>query len=245
MTKKERGEKRAEALEVAEKLGLVRRPESFISVVYGAAAVGKTTFVAHLLEEAHRQMQIPVAYIATEPNVRLYGGLERIQKMLPPQVQCTDKRVMESVYYIDDILRLYHTLIQLVSCMDAGVIAVDSITALAIHEQARHLAATGRVDVLPIVQRVSAYANSIVQWLANAIADKHINIIIVAQERPAIPQPWHGQPTAPSFASRALHNVGAVARLYIDGKTRVIKTVVHRIADYIGRWEELDLEPLL
>jgi hypothetical protein len=157
---------------------------------------------------------------------------------------------VETAAYYDAPLPLFHRLIEITSTCERAFVVVDSITALAQHEQARYLAAVGRLDVLPIVRSMSAFANAMTQLLANNIAERHVSIYYIAQERPAIGQTYYGEPSAPSFATRAQHNVAAVARLYTaaaeGGKTkRMIKVVWHRISKYAGITREVQIEPLL
>jgi hypothetical protein len=225
-------------------LGLYDPTTSGVYILYGPAAVGKTTLMARAAEEAAKD-EISAFYLMVEPNLRLYNQADKIKHMLPARVRCGGREVETTAYY-DAPLPLFHRLIEITSTCERALIVVDSITALAQHEQARYLAATGRLDVLPIVRSMSSFANAMTQLLASNIADRYISIYYIAQERPAIGSSYHGEPSAPSFAMRAQHNVAAAARLYTTAeKRRVIKVVWHRISKYAGVTRELQIEPLL
>jgi len=229
-------------------LGLYDPASSGVYIIYGPAAVGKTTLMARAAEEAARD-EVPAFYLMVEPNLKLYHQADKIRQMLPARVRCGGREVETAAYY-DAPLPLFHRLIEITSTCERAFVVVDSITALAQHEQARYLAAVGRLDVLPIVRSMSAFANAMTQLLANNIAERHVSIYYIAQERPAIGQTYYGEPSAPSFATRAQHNVAAVARLYTaaaeGGKTkRMIKVVWHRISKYAGITREVQIEPLL
>jgi hypothetical protein len=164
--------------------------------------------------------------------------------MLPARVKCGG-RMLEATGYFDAPLPLFHKLIEITSACERAFVVVDSITALAQHEQARYLAAVGRLDVLPVLRSMSAFANAMTQLLANNIAERYISIYYIAQERPAIGQPYYGEPSAPSFAMRAQHNVAAAARLFVADKKRLIRVAWHRISKYVGITREIQIEPLL
>jgi hypothetical protein len=224
-------------------LGLYDPTTSGVYIVYGPAATGKTTLMARAAEEAAKD-EVPTYYLMVEPNLRLYNQADKIRQMLPARARCGGRELETTAYY-DAPLPLFHRLIEITSTCERAFIVVDSITALAQHEQARYLAATGRLDVLPIVRSMGAFANAMTQLLANNIADRYISIYYIAQERPAIGSSYYGEPSAPSFAMRAQHNVAAVARLYTADKKRHIKVVWHRVAKYAGAVRELQIEPLL
>jgi len=224
-------------------LGLYDLTSSGVYILYGTAAVGKTTLMARAAEEAAKD-EVPTFYLMVEPNLRLYRQADKIKQMLPTRVRCGGREI-ETVAYYDAPLPLLHKLIEITSACERAFVVVDSITALAQHEQAKYLAAVGRLEVLPIVRSISAFANAATQLIANNIADRYISIYYIAQERPAIGQTYYGEPSAPSFATRAQHNVAAVARLYIADKKRLIKVVWHRISKYAGTTREVQIEPLL
>jgi hypothetical protein len=224
-------------------LGLYDPTSSGVYIIYGPAAVGKTTLLARAAEEAARD-EIPAFYLMVEPNLLLYRQAGKIKQMLPARVRCGG-REMETTTYYDAPLPLFHKLIEITSACERAFVVVDSITALAQHEQARYLAATGKLDILPIVRSMSAFANAMTQVLANNIADRYVSIYYIAQERPAIGSSYYGEPSAPSFAMRAQHNVAAVARLFVAEKKRLIKVVWHRISKYAGVTREVQIEPLL
>jgi archaellum biogenesis ATPase FlaH len=227
-----------------EELGLYSRNSPGIYIIYGAPAVGKTTLMARFLWEL-ADLGIGTFYIGTEPNLKLYGQLEKIREKLPRVFKC-GYREIAAVDYVDSYLPLLHRVVEVTGHCGEAVLAVDSITAVALHEQGRYLASTGRLDVLPIVRTMSSFANAMTQLIANNIANKAISVYYVAQERPAIGQTYHGEPAAPSFAMRAQHNVQAVARLAVstEGK-RILKVVWHRISKYSGAAREVQIEPLL
>jgi hypothetical protein len=242
----EKRDERRGIVDVFEEMGLFHPTASGIYIVYGAPAVGKTTLMARFAE-ALAKRGIPAFYVGTEPNLRLYGQLSKIRQMLPNSFKCGGREVA-AVEYVDSYLPLLHKLIDITASCDQAVAVVDSITALALHEQAKYLAATGRLDVLPVIRTVSSFANSMTQLIANNVADRMVSVYYVAQERPAIGQPYHGEPAAPSFAMRAQHNVAAVARLFIGegGKARrMLKIVWHRSEKYVGMAKEVQIEPLL
>ncbi len=227
-----------------EELGLYSRNSPGIYIIYGAPAVGKTTLMAKFLWEL-ADLGVSTFYIGTEPNLKLYGQLEKIRERLPRILKC-GYREISTVEYVDSYLPLLQKTIEVTGHCGEAVIVVDSITAVALHEQSRYLASTGRLDVLPIVRTMSSFANAMTQLIANNIANKAINVYYVAQERPAIGQTYHGEPAAPSFAMRAQHNVQAVARLTAgaEGK-RTLKVVWHRVSRYTGAAKEVQIEPLL
>jgi hypothetical protein len=136
----------------------------------------------------------------------------------------------------------FHKFIEITSTCERAFVVVDSITALAQHEQAKYLAATGRLDILPIVRYMSSFANAMTQLLANNIADRYISMYYIAQERPAIGSSYYGEPAAPSFALRAQHNVAAVARLFVHERKRILKVVWHRISKYAGTTREVQID---
>ena len=247
MPEKKRDEERRDIATMFEEMGLFHPTASGIYIVYGAPAVGKTTLMAHMAEALARR-GIPAFYIGTEPNLRLYGQLSKIRNMIPASFKCGGREVA-AVEYVDSYLPLLHKLIDITASCDQAAAVVDSITALALHEQAKYLAATGRLDVLPVIRTVSSFANSMTQLIANNVADRMVSIYYVAQERPAIGQTYHGEPAAPSFAMRAQHNVAAVARLFIAGEggkaRRVLRVVWHRSEKYVGMAKEVQIEPLL
>jgi GTPase SAR1 family protein len=233
-----------QVLTLLEELGLYDPVSSGIYVLYGQAAAGKTTLMARAAEEASRD-DVPTFYLMVEPNLRLYRQADKIMQMLPPRVRCGG-REMEAAAHYDAPLPLFHRFIEITSTCERAFVVVDSITALAQHEQARYLAAVGRLDVLPIVRSMSAFANAMTQLLANNIADRYVSIYYIAQERPTIGQAYYGEPAAPSFAMRAQHNVAAAARLYTTAdRKRLIKVVWHRVARYAGAVREVQIEPLL
>ena len=236
-SKKEEG-----VVEVFKELGLYDPTSSGIYIIYGAPAVGKTTLVARLLEELARD-EVAAFYIGTEPNLRLYGQLEAVRRLLP-RARCGG-RELEAVHYVDAPLPLLHKIVEATSACERAAIAVDSITALALHEQARYLAATGRTDILPIIRSMSSFANTLTQLVASNMADRRIALYYVAQERPAIGQPYYGEPAAPSFAMRAQHNVAATARLTAVAAKRTLKVVWHRLSKYAGQAKEIHVEPLV
>jgi len=240
-------QKKVEVLTLLEEFGLYDPVSPGIYVVYGPAAVGKTTLMARAAEEAARD-EVSVFYLMVEPNLRLYRQADRIQQMLPPRAKCGGREVKTTDYY-DAPLNLFHKLIEITSACERAFVVVDSITALAQHEQARYLATVGKIDTLYIVRSMGTFANAATQLLANNIADRYISIYYVAQERPTVGQAYYGEPAAPSFAARAQHNVAAAARLYTaleSGKTRrLIKVVWHRVAKYAGAVREVQIEPLL
>jgi hypothetical protein len=227
-----------------EELGLYSRSSPGIYIIYGAPAAGKTTLVARLLWEL-ADLGVPAFYIGTEPNLRLYGQLEKIREKLPRVFKC-GYREIAAVEYVDSYLPLLHKTVEVTGHCGEAVLVADSITAVALHEQGRYLAATGKLDVLPIVRTMSSFANAMTQLIANNIASKAISVYYVAQERPAIGQTYHGEPAAPSFAMRAQHNVQAVARLTAgtEGK-RILKVVWHRISKHSGASREVQIEPIL
>jgi hypothetical protein len=235
-----------DVVDMFEEMGLFHPTTSGIYIVYGGPGEGKTTAMARFAE-ALTKRGIPAFYLGTEPNLRLYGQLSKIRQMLPNSFKCGQHEVA-AVEYMDSYLPLLHKLIEITASCDQAVAVVDSITSAALHERSRYLAATGRVDTQTAMY-MSSYANLMTQQLANNIADKMINIYYVAQERPAIGQPYHGEPTAPSFAMRAQHNVAAVARAFTvteGGKTRwLLKVVWHRVGKYSGMVKEVQVEPLL
>ena len=226
-----------------EELGLYSRTPG-IYIIYGAPAVGKTTLMARFVWEL-AELGVPTFYVGTEPNLKLYGQLEKIREKLPRVFKC-GYREIATVEYVDSYLPLLHKAVEVTGHCGEAVLVVDSITAIALHEQSRYLAATGRLDVLPIVRTMSSFANVMTQIIANNIASKAISVYFVAQERPAIGQTYHGEPAAPSFAMRAQHNVQAVARLTVsaEGK-RTLKVVWHRISKYAGATKEVHIEPLI
>jgi hypothetical protein len=233
-----------EVLSLMMELGLYDPTTSGVYIVYGSAAVGKTTLMARAAEEAAKD-EVPAFYLMAEPNLRLYNQADKIKQMLPVRARCGGREVETTAYY-DAPLPLFHRLIEITSACERALIVVDSITALAQHEQAKYLAATGRLDVLPIVRSMSSFANAMTQLLASNIADRYISIYYIAQERPAIGSSYYGEPAAPSFAARAQHNVAAAARLYITAeKRRLIKVVWHRVSKYAGMTREIQIEPLL
>jgi KaiC/GvpD/RAD55 family RecA-like ATPase len=215
-----------------------------IYIIYGAPAVGKTTLMARFVWEL-AELGVPTFYVGTEPNLKLYGQLEKIREKLPRVFKC-GYREIATVEYADSYLPLLHKAVEVTGHCGEAVLVVDSITAIALHEQSRYLAATGKLDVLPIVRTMSSFANVMTQIIANNIASKAISVYFVAQERPAIGQTYHGEPAAPSFAMRAQHNVQAVARLTVsaEGK-RTLKVVWHRISKHTGTAKEIHIEPLL
>jgi len=227
-----------------EELGLYGRSSPGIYIIYGAPAVGKTTLMAKFLWEL-ADFGTPTFYIGTEPNLKLYGQLEKIREKLPSVFKC-GYREIATVEYTDSYLPLLHKAVEVTGRCGEAVLVVDSITAVALHEQSRYLAATGRLDVLPIVRTMSSFANAMTQLVANNIASKAVSVYYVAQERPAIGQAYHGEPAAPSFAMRAQHNVQAVARLTVgpEGK-RILKVVWHRVSKHSGLSREVQIEPLL
>jgi hypothetical protein len=224
-------------------LGLYDPTSSGVYILYGTAAVGKTTLMARAAEEAAKD-EVPTFYLMVEPNLRLYRQADKIKQMLPTRVRCGGREI-ETVAYYDAPLPLLHKLVEITSACERAFVVVDSITALALHEQAKYLATVGRVEVLPIVRSISAFANAATQLIANNIADRYISIYYIAQERPAIGQTYYGEPSAPSFAMRAQHNVAAVARLFVADKKRLVKVVWHRISKYAGMTREVQIEPLL
>ena len=226
-----------------EELGLYSRTPN-IYIIYGAPAVGKTTLMARFVWEL-AELGVPTFYVGTEPNLKLYGQLEKIREKLPRVFKC-GYREIATVEYADSYLPLLHKAVEVTGHCGEAVLVVDSITAIALHEQSRYLAATGRLDVLPIVRTMSSFTNAMTQLIANNIASKAISVYYVAQERPAIGQTYHGEPAAPSFAMRAQHNVQAVARLTVsaEGK-RTLKVVWHRISKYAGVTKETHIEPLI
>jgi len=226
-----------------EELGLYSRTPG-IYIIYGAPAVGKTTLMARFVWEL-AELGVPTFYVGTEPNLKLYGQLEKIREKLPRVFKC-GYREIATVEYADSYLPLLHKAVEVTGHCGEAVLVVDSITAIALHEQSRYLAATGRLDVLPIVRTMSSFVNAATQIIANNIASKAISVYFVAQERPAIGQTYHGEPAAPSFAMRAQHNVQAVARLTVsaEGK-RTLKVVWHRISKYAGVTKETHIEPLI
>ena len=225
-------------------LGLYDLTSSGIYIIYGSAAVGKTTLMARAAEEAAKD-EVPTFYLMVEPNLRLYRQGDAVERMLPPQVKCGG-RMLETAGYFDAPLPLLHKLIEVASTCERAFVVVDSITALAQHELARHLAAAGRLDVLPIVRSISSFFNASTQLLANNIADRYISLYYIAQERPAIGSSYYGEPAAPSFAMRAQHNVATVARLFTTSdKKRLLRVVWHRVSKYAGAVREVQIEPLL
>ena len=226
-----------------EELGLYSRTPG-IYIIYGAPAVGKTTLMARFVWEL-AELGVPTFYVGTEPNLKLYGQLEKIREKLPRVFKC-GYREIATVEYVDSYLPLLHKAVEVTGHCGEAVLVVDSITAIALHEQSRYLAATGRLDVLPIARTMSSFVNAATQIIANNIASKAISVYFVAQERSAIGQTYHGEPAAPSFAMRAQHNVQAVARLTVgaEGK-RTLKVVWHRISKYSGAAREVQIEPLL
>jgi len=237
-SKKEEG-----VVEVFKELGLYDPASSGIYVVYGAPAVGKTTLVARLLEGLARD-EVPAFYAAAEPNLLLYGQLDAIRRLLPQRARCGG-RELEAVRYVDAPLPLLHFVVEVTTACERAVMAVDSITALALHEQARYLAATGRLDQLYVIRQISAFGNALAQLAAANMVSRHVTLYLVAQERPAIGQPYYGEPAAPSFAMRAQHNVAATARLTAVAAKRTLKVVWHRVSRYAGQTREIELEPLV
>jgi archaellum biogenesis ATPase FlaH len=227
-----------------EELGLYSRSSPGIHIVYGAPAAGKTTLVARFLWEL-ADLGVPTFYVGTEPNLKLYGQLEKIREKLPRVFKCGHREV-PAVEYADSYMPLLHRVVEVTGHCGEAVLAVDSITAVALHEQGRYLASTGRLDVLPVVRTMSSFANAMTQLAANNIAGKAVSVYYVAQERPAIGQTYHGEPAAPSFATRAQHNVQAVARLAVGAEgRRTLKVVWHRVSKYAGATREVQVEPLL
>jgi hypothetical protein len=236
--------RRPKVVALLEELGLYSRNLPGIYIIYGAPAVGKTTLVARLLWEA-ADLGVPAFYVGTEPNLKLYGQLEKIREKLPRTFKCGHREIA-AVEYADSYLPLLQKAVEITGHCGEAVLAVDSITAVALHEQGRYLASTGRLDVLPIVRTMSSFANSMTQLVANNIAGKAVSVYYVAQERPAIGQTYHGEPAAPSFAMRAQHNVQAVARLTVNAEgRRILKVVWHRISKYAGIAKEVQIEPIL
>jgi hypothetical protein len=233
-------------VDLFEEMGLFHPTASGIYIVYGGPGEGKTTAMARFAE-ALAKGGIPAFYIGTEPNLRLYGQLSKIRQILPASFKCGQHEIT-AVEYTNSYLPLLHKLVDIVASCDQAVAVVDSITSAALHERSRYLAATGRVDTQTAMY-MSSFANLMTQLLADDIANKMINIYYIAQERPAVGQPYHGEPTAPSFAMRAQHNVGAVAKAFTateGGKTRrMLKVIWHRIAKYEGMVKEVQIEPLL
>lgn len=238
-------EGRGSATGILAELGLYSPAGSGIYVIYGEPATGKTTLVARLLEEASRE-GAPAVYIATEPNVRLYGQWQKIRSLLPARAKCNGVEI-DAVQYHDSYTTLMYAALKALQCKNL-VMAVDSVTALALHEQARRMAETGRLEILPIIREVSAFANAFAQLIASRLASeegRQAQVYLVAQARAAIGQPWHGEPLAPSFALRAQHNVGACARLVaLPNGERLLKVVWHRDARYAGKAAKIRLEPL-
>jgi RecA/RadA recombinase len=233
-----------EVLTLLTELGLYDPVSSAIYTIYGPAASGKTTLMARAAEEAAKD-EIATFYLMVEPNLRIYRQGDKIRDMLPPQVKCGG-RMLDAVVYYDAPLPLLHKLIEITSTCERAFVVVDSITALAQHELSKYLAATGKLDILPIVRYMSSFANAMTQLLANNIADRYITVYYIAQERPSIGSSYYGEPAAPSFALRAQHNVAAVARLYTTAdKKRLIKVVWHRVRKYSGMTREVQIEPLL
>jgi len=246
MPEKKRDEERHDIATMFEEMGLFHPTASGIYIVYGGPAEGKTTAMARFAE-ALAKRGVPAFYIGTEPNLRLYGQLSKIKQMLPASFKCGQYEIA-AVEYMDSYLSLLHKLIDITASCDQAVVVVDSITSVALHERSRYLAATGRVDTQTAMY-MSSFANLITQNIANNIANKMINIYYIAQERPAVGQPYHGESTAPSFAMRAQHNVAGVARAFTvtEGgkKRRMIKVIWHRVGKYEGMVKEVQVEPLL
>jgi GTPase SAR1 family protein len=192
MQKKKEEHEEYRVLHLLTELGLYDPTSSSIIILYGTAAVGKTTLMARAAEEAAKD-EIPTFYLMTEPNLRLYRQADKIKQMLPTRVRCSGREIETTGYY-DAPLPLLHKLVEITSTCERAFVVVDSITALAQHEQARYLAATGRLDILPVVRSMGAYANAMTQLLANNIADRYISIYYIAQERPAIGQTYYGEP---------------------------------------------------
>jgi hypothetical protein len=231
-------------LSLLAELGLYDPVSPGIYVLYGPAAVGKTTLMARAAEEAAKD-EIAAFYLMVEPNLKLYRQGDQIRQALPLRVKCGGREVETTAYY-DASLPLLHRLVEITSVCERAFVVVDSITALALMEQARYLAATGKLEVLPIIRFVSSFSNAVTQLLANNIAERYISIYYIAQERPAIGSSYYGEPAAPSFAARALHNVAAVARLHVASeKKRILKVVWHRINRYTGTTREVQIDPLL
>lgn len=227
-----------------EELGLYSRGSPGIYIIYGAPAVGKTTLMAKFLWEL-AELGTAAFYVGTEPNLKLYGQLEKIREKLPRAFKCGHREI-PAVEYVDSYLPLFHRVIEITGHCGEAVLVVDSITAIALHEQSRYLAATGKIDVLPIVRTMSSFANAMTQLVANNISSKAVSVYYVAQERPAIGQTYHGEQAAPSFAMRAQHNVEAVARLTITTESkRILKVVWHRASKYAGMSREVQIEPLI
>ncbi|MFZ8811975.1 MAG: hypothetical protein ACO2PN_28230 [Pyrobaculum sp.] len=235
-------QKKVDVLTLLGELGLYDPTSSGVYVIYGPAAVGKTTLMARAAEEAARD-EVAVFYLMVEPNLKLYHQADKIQQVLPPRVKCGGREVETTAYY-DASLPLFHKLVEITSACERAIVVVDSITALAQHEQARYLMA-GRLDMLHIVRTMGTFANAATQLLANNIADRYVSVYYIAQERPAIGQTYYGEPAAPSFAMRAQHNVAAAARLFVADKKRLIKVVWHRISKYSGITREVYIDPLL
>jgi RecA/RadA recombinase len=171
-------------------LGLYDPASSGVYIVYGPAAVGKTTLMARAAEEAAKD-EVPTFYLMVEPNLRLYRQADKIRQMLPARVRCGGREVETTAYY-NAPLPLFHRLIEITSACERALIVVDSITALAQHEQARYLAATGRLDVLPIVRSMSSFANapSFAARAQHNVAAA-ARLYITAEKRRLIKVVWH------------------------------------------------------
>jgi predicted AAA+ superfamily ATPase len=63
-------------------LGLYDLTSSGVYIVYGPAAVGKTTLMARAAEEAAKD-EVPTFYLMVEPNLKLYRQADKIKQMLP------------------------------------------------------------------------------------------------------------------------------------------------------------------
>jgi hypothetical protein len=114
-------------LHLLTELGLYDPTSSSVHILYGSAAVDKTTLMARAAEEATKD-EVPTFYLMVEPNLRLYRQADKIKQMLPARVRCGGREVETTAYY-DAPLPLFHCLIEITSACERAFVVVDSITA--------------------------------------------------------------------------------------------------------------------
>jgi len=112
-------------LHLLTELGLYDATSSSVHILYGSAAVGKTTLMARAAEEAAKD-EVPTFYLMVEPNLRLYRQADKIKQMLPARVRCGGREVETTAYY-DAPLPLFHCLIEITSACERAFVVVDSL----------------------------------------------------------------------------------------------------------------------
>jgi len=110
-------------LHLLTELGLYDATSSSVYILYGSAAVGKTTLMARAAEEAAKD---EVPNLMVEPNLRLYRQADKIKQMLPARVRCGGREVETTAYY-DAPLPLFHCLIEITSACERAFVVVDSL----------------------------------------------------------------------------------------------------------------------